>query len=227
MWRQSCIITHYDKQQGVWLLPDRPSVERGGVCCWRGASEDPVYAPGKPPCRRHSTTLEVWSSSLSGCAVSPAHKVVKEKHLVNRRIKVCVLCCEYSAAKLNTYWSLTVNQIIACFVSLDAETQGHNIVNKLNQPSTIVTYTKNNIWYIPTPNTDIIPELSVSGYRCRLRQQCSLLLLHGNMAEFCWPTVALTNTSSLTGRQETEREQHPTRRLCIIHQGCISFHTAG
>lgn len=55
-------------------------MERGGLCCWRGESEDLVYAPRKPPCRRRSTTLEVWSGSLWGCASSPARNVVEENN---------------------------------------------------------------------------------------------------------------------------------------------------
>lgn len=51
---------------------------RGGLCCWHGESEALVYAPRKPPCRKRSTTHEVWSGSLWGCVLSPAHNVIEE-----------------------------------------------------------------------------------------------------------------------------------------------------
>lgn len=61
-------------QQGAVLLPDRCSVQRGGVCCcWCAESLDLVYAPGKPPCCRRSTKLGAWSGWLSGCAASPTN----------------------------------------------------------------------------------------------------------------------------------------------------------
>lgn len=61
----------------------------------------------------------------------------------------------------------------------------------------------------------------------RLQEECSRMdWCCGNMAEFCWPTAAQTDTSSLAAWQKTEREQQPTSRPCIIHQGCISLRTA-
>lgn len=51
--------------------PERRSVRGGGVCCWRGGTEGPVYAPRTLPCHRRNTTPAASSGSLSGCDASP------------------------------------------------------------------------------------------------------------------------------------------------------------
>lgn len=96
-WRPAHRIRHQrqliskDKQDVLWMgsnrtlirrrgggLPERSAV--GGVV-WSSheESEGPAYAPGKPPCCRSSTTLEVWSDWRWGCAWTPA-QINEGKH---------------------------------------------------------------------------------------------------------------------------------------------------
>lgn len=75
MTQQSYEACKLRRDNRSWLSPVQRSAETGAVCWCRGESEDQAYAPGKPPCRRRSTTPWAWSGSLWGCASSPAREV--------------------------------------------------------------------------------------------------------------------------------------------------------